>query len=99
MTKKEFLKLFWKIAKILKYKNRIIDIAFSDFKGIDRFGMCSVQDDGQMAIVYFNTDIFTEPRPFIIEVIIEELIHIKHPNHGKDFIKDLQKHFKRLKNL
>jgi predicted metal-dependent hydrolase len=99
MTEKEFLKLFWKIATILKYKKNIIDIVFIKDESWDKFGMCSVQDESEMMVIYFNTNIFEEPRQFCIEVIIEELIHLKYPIHDMSFIKVLKLHFVKLKNL
>lgn len=35
--------------------------------------------------ITLNTDITKEPRKFLKQVIVHELLHLKYPNHGKMF--------------
>ncbi len=35
--------------------------------------------------ITFNSDILKEPRKFLDEAIVHELLHLKYPNHGKMF--------------
>lgn len=35
--------------------------------------------------ITFNKDIMGEPRQFLKEVVVHELLHLKYPNHGKMF--------------
>ncbi|MGO9377112.1 MAG: M48 family metallopeptidase [Dissulfurispiraceae bacterium] len=35
--------------------------------------------------ITFNSDIMSEPKQFLKQVIVHELLHLKYPNHGKMF--------------
>lgn len=35
--------------------------------------------------ITLNKDIMNEPRKFLKQVIVHELLHLKYPNHGKMF--------------
>ena len=99
MTELEFTKLFWKIARKMKYKKRVIDLAIVLEKDWLRWGMCSINEETKYGILYFKKLLLEEPRMFIIEVIIEELLHLEIQNHEIEFVNKLKFWFKRLKNL
>ena len=95
--KNEAMVLFPEMLKktLEKFENQMFRPAGLVIRSMKRrWGSCSSK-----RIVTLSTELIKLPDPFIEYVIVHELCHLKHPNHGSDYYKLLSELFPEWKSV